>query len=83
MRINTEGDALCVPLSVAFLLLPLVDGPLLLLLCGLLCGLLRGCLLRCFLGCHLPILPFDDFDRTCNSFIAVEECIDSCNSSVK
>src|SRR5271157_4211030 len=56
---NTEGDAECVPLSIAFWYCCLwLDGPLL-LLCGLLCGrLFRGCLLGCFLCCHLPILPF-------------------------
>jgi hypothetical protein len=62
------------PCGVAFWL----EVPLLLL-----CGLLRGRLFSCFLGCHLPILPFNDFSIVSAIVIAVEECIDSCTTSVK
>ena len=59
-----------------------LDDPLLLLR-GFLRGLLRGCLLGCFLSCHLPILPFRWFASSSATFVAVEECIDSCVVSVK
>ncbi len=59
-----------------------LDDPLLLLR-GFLRGLLRGCFLGCFLSCHLPILPFRWFASSSATFVAVEECIDSCVVSVK
>ena len=78
MRKNTSGDAVASPEVLPFWL----DDPLLLLR-GFLRGLLRGCLLGCFLSCHLPILPFRWFASSSATFVAVEECIDSCVLSVK
>jgi len=42
-----------------------------------------GAFLAAFFVAILPILPFDGLHRSCNSYIAVEECIDSCFISVK
>ena len=78
MRTNTSGDAVASPEVLPFWL----DDPLLLFR-GFLRGLLRGCLLGCFLSCHLPILPFRWFASSSATFVAVEECIDSCDLSVK
>jgi hypothetical protein len=78
MRTNTSGDAIASPEVLPFWL----DDPLLLFR-GFLRGLLRGCLLGCFLSCHLPILPFRWFASSSATFVAVEECIDSCVVSVK
>ena len=74
MRTNTSGDAVASPEVLPFWL----DDPLLLFR-GFLRGLLRGCLLGCFLSCHLPILPFRWFASSSATFVAVEECIDSCD----
>ena len=42
-----------------------------------------GAFLAAFFVAILPILPFDGLHRVCNQFIAVEEGIDLCESSVK
>jgi hypothetical protein len=82
-RKNTEGDALCVPLSVAFFGLLFRYFFFAAFFAAFFAGAFLAAFLAAFLVAICLFSLFDGLHRFCNEYIAVEECIELCGIDVK